>query len=78
MTTPLNTFKSFYENLPANQQNDFKDAVCNLCGFSLPTFYRRLRENEDLFTPVEKKAIAEYAGVTVQTIFGTNPSLKIA
>lgn len=76
MTKPLNTFKAFYENLPANEQNSFKDQVCNICGFSLPTFYRRVRENEDLFTKLEKQAIANMAGVTVQTIFGTEPILK--
>lgn len=68
--TSINKFKDFYEALPANKQNDFRDQVCNICGFSMPTFYRRLNDWENLFTDLEKKAIAEMAQAPIETIFG--------
>jgi hypothetical protein len=65
-----NHFKAFYDSLPANKQPDFRDQVCNICGFSIPTFYRRLNDWESLFTELEKNAIAKMAEASTQTIFG--------
>jgi len=81
MNKPTNTFRKFYFSLPADKLEDFKTHVCNVCGFSVATFYHRLRESYYLFSPAEKIAIAnfkEIPGLTVQQIFGQDLALKTA
>lgn len=77
MNKPVNTFRNYYYSLPANKLEDFRTQVCNICGFSIATFYHRLRESDNLFSTAEKTAIANYAGVTAYTIFGEE-TLKTA
>lgn len=67
-----NNFKTYYDNLPASQRDNFRQMVCNTCGFSIATFYYRLNGENDLFTDLEKKAIAIDQQKTVSEIFG-NP-----
>lgn len=66
---PTVTFKNFYHSLPPNTLEDFRTDVCNICGFSITTFYRRINDSEDLFSPAEKAAIAKLVKKPVNQIF---------
>jgi len=68
-TTPTITFRKFYQQMPDGQKEQFRNDVCKICGFSIASFYTRVRGCEDLFSPAEKTAIAKLVNKTEQEIF---------
>lgn len=54
--------------LPLNAKNDFKDEVMKQCKITESTYYLRLK-NTSLFSPLEKKFIADLLKVSQKKIF---------
>lgn len=70
MTKPTNTFKDFYENMPAKSQRGFVEAIINACDISERTFYYWLDNPTAIKKPAREK-IALLAGQKIDELFTT-------
>lgn len=52
------SIKDHYKSLTSEEKTKFIFEVCELCSFSIPTFYRKLRENS--FKPCDEKLVRDY------------------